>query len=137
MKTASFSIRLVALLIDCILLAILEKILPVNLLYYEILPESYESSFFETLSNFEFLILAPIYFVGFRYWNKGQTLGKKVFGIKTVSKDGKKLSFFQSILDCLGYYLLPIDVIVGALVSTRRQRLTQACAGTIVVEEYP
>ena len=135
MEYASFSERLVALIIDCIILSILEQVLPVNVLYYDLLPQSYESGFFEFLSNFEFLLLSPLYFVGMRYWNNGQTFGKKALKLKTVRLNGKKLSLFESVIDCLGYYILPLDYIIGACISGRGQRLTQACAGTVVVRQ--
>ena len=136
MNLASFSIRLIALILDCFFLALLEYLLPINLFYYDILPQSYESTFWEALSNFELLILAPIYFVGLRYWNKGQTFGKKIFGIQTVTESGKELTFVQSCLDCLGYFILPIDLIIGAFLSRKKQRLTQLCSGTIVIENF-
>lgn len=135
MEYASFSERVFSLIIDCIILTLLEQVLPVNILYHDILPLSYESEFFEVLVNFEFLVLSPLYFVGMRLWNNGQTFGKKIFKIKTVRTDGKKLNFFESVVDCLGYYILPLDIIVGAFISARGQRLTQACAGTVVINE--
>ena len=135
MKFASFSERFFALIIDSIFLIIFENILPFNLLYYDIFP-NFENSFFEALTNFEFLILSPFYFVGMRYWNKGQTLGKKAIGIKTVTEEGNSLTFFQSVIDCLGYYILILDLIIGAIISNNNQRMSQACAGTVVIKEY-
>ena len=135
MKLASFSSRLIALFLDCLLIGLLAKILPINAIYYDILPYSYENTIMESLANLEGLILSPLYFVGFRFINKGQTLGKKVLNIRTISADNKKLSLMQSMTDCLGYYMLPLDCILGICFSAREQRLTQICSGTIVIEE--
>lgn len=44
------------------------------------------------------------YFIIFGYMNKGQTLGKKIFKIKVVNKDGEKASFWNILLRSLFIY---------------------------------
>lgn len=39
------------------------------------------------------VVLIILYFVVFQFYNKGQTFGKKLMGIKVVSNDGSKLNF--------------------------------------------
>ena len=135
MKHASWGERLIAIIIDLIILTVLERVLPIGSLYYDILPQGYESGLWETLSNFEFLIYTPFYFVGMRFWNNGQTLGKKAVGIQTVTNNGKKLGLFECMIDCAGYYIVPIDWLLGVFFSdSEHQRLTQMCAGTVVIK---
>lgn len=47
------------------------------------------------------LIVTTLYFVGFQYLNKGQTLGKKVFKIKVVDGDNKLVKFYQLLIRSL------------------------------------
>ena len=47
------------------------------------------------------LIVTTLYFVGFQYLNKGQTLGKKVFKIKVVDGDNKPVKFYQLLVRSL------------------------------------
>lgn len=136
MKVASFTARLVALIIDVILIAVLEGLLPLKILYYDILPANFENVLLSSLCRLEYLILSPLYFVGFRYWNHGRTLGKMAMRIKTVKEDGSAVGLSQSIVDCLGYYFLPLDWLIGFFLSNRGQRLTQVCARTVVVHDH-
>ena len=41
------------------------------------------------------LIVTTLYFVGFQYLNRGQTLGKKVFKIKVVDGENKRVKLYQ------------------------------------------
>ncbi len=53
----------------------------------------------ESLStNVVYLIVSIIYYVVFQYLNKGQTLGKKLLKIKVVNKEGNTPSLYQMIL---------------------------------------
>ena len=122
-------------MIDVVILSIISAVLPIKTIYFDILPHSFESDFWQSLVNFEAVIISPLYFVGCRLWNKGQTPGKKIMKIKTVTVDGTGLSPLQSVIDCIGYYALPLDVILGSMFSARSQRLTQMCSGTVVIEE--
>lgn len=52
------------------------------------------------------IILTIGYFVGFGYLNKGQTIGKKLFGIRVVNKTGKPVTLKQIALRSLFIYSL-------------------------------
>lgn len=52
------------------------------------------------------IILTIGYFVGFGYLNKGQTIGKKLFGIRVVNKTGKPATLKQIALRSLFIYSL-------------------------------
>lgn len=47
------------------------------------------------------LIVTTLYFVGFQYLNRGQTLGKKVFKIKVVDGENKRVKLYQLLVRSL------------------------------------
>ena len=47
------------------------------------------------------LVVTVLYFVVFQYLNNGKTLGKTLMKIKVVSKDNKKIKFYQILLRSL------------------------------------
>jgi uncharacterized RDD family membrane protein YckC len=72
-------------------------------------------------------------------FNKGQTIGKAIFGIKVLNDDGSKLdlasSFVRHLFDVIDF--LPFAGLVGlatAAGSKQAQRIGDRIAGTIVVE---
>jgi uncharacterized RDD family membrane protein YckC len=136
--TASWTDRLVGIIIDLIVLWLLRQVLPFSLLYYKMLPDDFISRPLEFLASAEAWILAPAYFVVLRACWTGQTLGKRVLGLKTVSADGSPLKPWQAFVDCLGYLIWPVDFLVGVLFSNdEHQRMTQIFAGTAVVKLEP
>jgi uncharacterized RDD family membrane protein YckC len=80
-------------------------------------------------------------FVFFAYWTilefrKGQSLGKRILGIKTVKTDGTPGSFGQSALNSFGKsFLFTADVILGLIFTRKkRQRLFNRLSSTIVIK---
>lgn len=47
------------------------------------------------------LVVTTLYFVGFQYLNRGQTLGKKVFKIKVVDGDNGRVKLYQLLVRSL------------------------------------
>lgn len=47
------------------------------------------------------LVVTTLYFVGFQYLNRGQTLGKKVFKIKVVDGNNKRVKLYQLLVRSL------------------------------------
>ena len=45
------------------------------------------------------LVVSVIYFVGFQFINKGQTLGKKILKLKLIDTENEKLKFYQVLLN--------------------------------------
>lgn len=68
------------------------------------------------------IVLTIGYFVGFGYLNKGQTIGKKLFGIRVVNKNDGKASLKQIALRSLFIYSLfsAIINIILVFVLTRK-----------------
>ena len=126
---------LFAIIIDLIVLWLLAKVLPFSILYYKILPDDLTSRPLEILSSAEAYLLTPAYFVLLRAYGHGQTLGKRVLGLRTVTTEGAPLKLWQAFMDCLGYLVWPVDVVVGVLFSHgEHKRMTQIFAGTMVIK---
>ncbi len=70
------------------------------------------------------------------FWN-GQTLGKRIVGIRVIRDDGAPVGFFavlaRGVLRLLDLVILPLDVVL-MLVSSKGQRLGDLVAGTVVVK---
>jgi len=134
MEPASWTTRFFAIILDLIILWIICLVLPLNWIYFDLLPEDYISNTWAFFTNLECAIVGPFYFIGFRFWRSGQTLGKRVMCIRTIKIDGKKLSILDAFLDCLGYVIWPFDWLLGIFFSKRGyQRLTQIFAETTVI----
>lgn len=72
-------------------------------------------------------------------WN-GQTVGKKVFGLRVIQESGVRISWLQAVLRNLARPVdrLPIFYLVGgltALFTPSQQRLGDLLAGTVVIRE--
>lgn len=69
----------------------------------------------------------------------GQTLGKRVFGLKVVRLDGKKLSWDDvAVRDFGKAFLLPFDLLFGYRLKDKRfARYFDSFAGTIVINLRP
>ncbi|RMG16197.1 MAG: RDD family protein [Deltaproteobacteria bacterium] len=80
------------------------------------------------------------YFTVTEWILSGQTIGKRLLGLRTLHETGVRIDFFQSLIRNLLRILdmLPATYLVGGLValaSTRRRRLGDLLAGTLVVQE--
>ena len=72
----------------------------------------YESNKNERATTAITLVLTIAYFVVFQYMNKGQTIGKKLLGLRVVSSETKKE---VSILKGLLRSILPISIISNTI----------------------
>lgn len=86
------------------------------------------------------IIVFVIWILYFPYFESttGQTLGKKVMGIKVVKENGRNLTFGDALIRTVFRVIdfLPAAYIVGLvviLVSQKRQRIGDMAAKTIVV----
>src|SRR5690606_6379869 len=72
-------------------------------------------------------------------WWRGATIGKKLWSIRVVCKDGKTLTFGQAGLRCAGYALASLPVKAGLmpiLWDAHRQGWHDKLARTIVVDAH-
>lgn len=73
------------------------------------------------------IILTIGYFVGFGYLNKGQTIGKKLFGIRVVNKNGQTATLKQIALRSLFIYSLfsaVINIILVFIIGRKSYYMT-------------
>lgn len=155
-KYAGFWIRLIAYIIDSLLLLILFAI-PMIFFKQSFNPEKIVERFesgdlgvFLNISFFMITILAIIIFsVGYYIvsWSKwGKTLGMKILGIKVVNSEGKNISSGKAFLRWLMGYFLPgiipyagillylaLGIMIG--VDNKKQGWHDKIAGSYVVYE--
>jgi uncharacterized RDD family membrane protein YckC len=139
---AKWEDRFVAWLIDFIIISII-----INILFY-ITSAQYSFPFWGIYFNgengigikqpYEYLIASSIFFV---YWIvleflTGQTIGKRVVYIKTTNLFGERANITKIAIEVFGKsFLLPIDIILGLIFSSkRRQRIFSKVSGTIVIK---
>jgi len=66
----------------------------------------------------------------------GQTLGKKLFGLRVIRTDGGPVTYGQALLRTIGYYLNMLTLQIGFLwvaVDSRKQGLHDKIAGTLEI----
>ena len=128
MKYAGFWIRLVALVIDCII------IVPLN---------NYILSYLGDGSILRILVPNIIwwaYTAGLTSSNLQATLGKKILGLKVVDLNGNRISFGQStgrfFASILSGLILGIGYLMVAF-NPKKQGLHDQIAGTYVIKNMP
>src|SRR5437879_5038820 len=117
MRKAKWLPRLGAIIIDLLLLLLVEAVLPFHLLHQAASESETPGPVWNLFARWEALVIGPAYFVGCRYWARGQTLGKRALGLRTVRLDGSRLTFVDAVVDCLGYVIWPFDVLIGVVFS--------------------
>lgn len=134
LELASFWRRLVAMLIDTIIISLISQII--------------YRSFAFGLNPMDFInrhgapvttLLDIIYHTGFLTW-RGQTPGKIIMNIKVIRTDGSSLSFGQALLRCVGYLVSAAALGIGFLwiaFDTSKQGWHDKIADTYVVKLPP
>jgi uncharacterized RDD family membrane protein YckC len=128
MKYADFSIRLVARLIDGVILGVVNWILRVLL-----------GAKLGADLAYVVLGLIVVYDIGFWTW-RAQTPGKMICGLKIIMKDGRPINFFKAVLRYIGYYISGIPLWLGYLWiiwDRKKQGFHDKIAGTYVVQINP
>lgn len=125
MNYAGFWIRLVALVIDCII------ILPLNTYILSYLAEGSVARLL--VSN----LIWWIYSAGLTSSNFQATLGKKILGLKVVGLDGEKITFGRAsgrwLASILSGFILGIGYLMVAF-TAKKQGLHDMIAGTYVIK---
>ena len=87
---------------------------------------------------YEYITASSIFFL---YWIvleflTGQTIGKRVVHIKTTNLYGERSNIINIAIEVFGKsFLLPVDIILGLIFSSRRrQRIFNKVGGTIVIK---
>jgi uncharacterized RDD family membrane protein YckC len=139
-QVVGFGRRLVAYLIDTILLSIVGLCLGFGAGVIAVGMASVEGSN-DTVVAFDLCVrclgflINGVYFVAF-WATTGQTLGKMVMGIKVISLDGSPVSWGKALLRYVGYIVSSLALLIGfiwAAFDQRRQGWHDKIAGTYVV----
>jgi len=83
------------------------------------------------------LVLGLAYFTFF-HGTWGQTIGKMIFGLRVVRRDGQPLTYFRALIRTLGYFLSAVPFFLGFLwVGFTSSKISwhDALADTIVLRE--
>ena len=132
--------RLIALIIDGIIIGLISSPLSWVLLPYNILNPL--NIAFSWLNNLIAYIIGFVYFWGLESYNRGQTLGKMAMKLRTV--DATTLQVAEPGNNAINNLakpsaLLILDFIIGVLSNsgdkTKRIRLLQNLSGTVVISE--
>jgi len=80
-------------------------------------------------------LLFFVYWVVLEY-KTGQSIGKKILGLKVVTLDGKKSSLISVVISSFGKsFILPLDVLLGWIFTNqKRQRIFNKISDTIVIK---
>lgn len=148
---AGFVSRLLAILIDVLLVLLVQ--LTSNLLWTSLIGappvQWFGDMVFSLLPDLQPWVIAIglstpfvialsiicLYFLFF-FTITGQTIGKRVIGLKVVSADGGRISFRQAVLRLVGYVLSIIPLYFGflsMLLDERRRTWHDRIAGTEVI----
>jgi uncharacterized RDD family membrane protein YckC len=132
-------IRIVAGIIDAIVLVVVFVVM--SALFGDADSNGDDGSGFSvSLSGLPFILFIVIsfgYYFVLEAYNQGQTLGKKLMGIRVVAVEGAldpgkvAIRTVLRIVDGFLFYLVAVIVIV---VSQRKQRVGDMAAGTLVVK---
>ena len=143
---AGFAVRLVAYLIDGVVLTILSLII-MSIAYHfsgstddgQVIPVAVyaSSSGINALVALINNVLSIAYFVAFWAW-RGQTPGKMVMGIKLVRTDGSPIGIGRAVLRYLGYIVSGLMFCIGFLwiaLDPEKQGIHDKIAATYVVRQ--
>ena len=128
---AGFFTRLVAFIIDMLVISSVERILQ------SIIGFGIEETATISAASIVHWVLILLYFTLFTYLSNGQTLGKMVMNIRVVSLDGNKLSLSQVVSrETFGRYVqnkfLILYIIIGF--SPMKQSLMDMLCDTAVIK---
>ena len=84
----------------------------------EIIDNSYEMTKLGVNITIINLVVGAIYFVGFQYLNKGQTLGKKMLKIRIVDDNNERPKLYQVLIH---------SIIINSLLTTTISVITLLC----------
>lgn len=136
MRLADSGVRLVAYIIDTIILSIIGLIFGVMIGLVFASP-SISSSLVDNVSLVGGLAVNAAYNVYFLTANNGQTPGKSAVRIRVVKKDGSQLSASDAFLrNVIGYFFSAFILLIGfvwILIDQERQGFHDKLAGTLVI----
>lgn len=97
---------------------------------------TYDLTYYGIYMNIITLVVTASYFVGFQYFTKGQTLGKKLFKIQIVSRDGKDVSAVQLLKRSVIIHSLVTSTILLIMVSTLSKENYMNYSSYVQIADY-
>jgi uncharacterized RDD family membrane protein YckC len=139
LELADFTRRLFALLIDLVILIILLFLIGTILDYFGLI--KYGNGTHLNLPEYLeiiFKLLIPVFYFGLvTYSTNGYTIGKRIFRIRIVSTNNKRLTLWHSIERSLGYYASSLEFGFGFIqyyIDYNRRTVHDRIAETIVIK---
>lgn len=91
----------------------------------------------ETGSGLAGFVVGAAYYAFFWGMQNGQSIGKKVMGIRVVKTDGSAITPIEAIIRYAGYYINTFILFLGwlwAIPDDKNQGLHDKIAGTVVIK---
>jgi uncharacterized RDD family membrane protein YckC len=137
LNLAKWSDRFFAWLIDFIIVTIGIEIL----FYAATFPLWFDSNpgrWFYGIGSIGFFVRSLIFLAYWTYFESqsGQSIGKRILHLKTVSILGETIDVKEALIESFGKaFLLPIDVILGWIFTNdKRQRIFNRASNTVVIK---
>ena len=138
-EKGGFWIRLVAFIIDIIVILILSRVAGIAVKLGGVtinLPEERIDYLSETLGYYIVMLLIVFYFTLFTGWD-GQTFGKMLLRLRVTRMSGEPIGYGRAFLRYLGYHICFLTVGLGFLmiaVDRNKRGLHDLIAGTCVIK---
>jgi uncharacterized RDD family membrane protein YckC len=137
LSLARWSERFFAWLIDFLIVSIGIEIL----FYAATFPLWFDNNperWFRSGASIGFVLRSLIFLAYWTYFEStsGQSLGKRIFHLKTVGISGQTVNVRDALLESFGKsFLLPVDLILGWIFTNdKRQRIFNRVSNTIVIK---
>lgn len=129
-----FWIRLVAYIIDAILLSVVVGVLA-SLFGFNLMETDWER--YDLTINLLSLVIGWLYFALMESSERGATVGKMAMGLRVVTSDGQRLSFMNATGRYFAKILSAIILFIGYLMiafTDKKRGLHDMIAGTLVIK---
>ena len=129
-----FWIRVVAYIIDAILLSIVVGVLA-SLLGFNLMETDWER--YDPTINLLSFVIGWLYFALMESSERGATLGKMALGLRVVTSDGQRLSFMNATGRYFAKIISAIILFIGFIMigfTDKKRGLHDMIAGTLVIK---
>lgn len=82
----------------------------------EFIEINYKLTYYDVSGSIIYIVCMLLYYVGFAYWTKGSTLGKKAFGLKVVDENNNPASIPKLLIRTVIAYGLYANLILVILI---------------------
>jgi uncharacterized RDD family membrane protein YckC len=138
MVYAGFWVRVVAYIIDFVILAIVQ--IPLAMVFGVSMFETTDTGISYSATDFVSLLIGVAYFAGFEGSEKQATPGKMAMGLVVTNQRGGRISFARAVGRYFAKILSAIILLIGFIMvafTERKQGLHDMLAQTLVVRGEP